>query len=267
MEKLKAVIVGGCSYCAGDELAGELLVPGYTDKTWRPGLEDRELYEVLRLQMRPTHKKFRKYLQTCLERSWVGHLERSIKMPVKNISRGGASNQEISYRLMKDAVGRMKKQSSLRGYLYICSLTSPARISILNSEDKHNISTINISRNVNDMSWYLPGAEKFVEKMYMAYEDDDFLWHSVAGVIALREYVTKNGGQFLIIDTGLWHRFVKDLKDPRFAKQLEFLLNANLNFFAVASEYRNLSGGHVEEAAHYKFAQVVKQAIGKKYNV
>ena len=73
MEKLKAVIVGGCSYCAGDELAGELLVPGYTDKKWRPGYEDRELYEVPRLQMRPSHKKFRKYLETCLERSWVGH--------------------------------------------------------------------------------------------------------------------------------------------------------------------------------------------------
>ena len=54
MEKLKAVIVGGCSYCAGDELAGELL-SGYTDKTWRPGYEDRELYEISpRLQMRPT---------------------------------------------------------------------------------------------------------------------------------------------------------------------------------------------------------------------
>ena len=38
MEKLKAVIVGGCSYCAGDELAGELLVPGYTDKKWRPDM-------------------------------------------------------------------------------------------------------------------------------------------------------------------------------------------------------------------------------------
>ena len=267
MEKLKAVIVGGCSYCAGDELAGELLVPGYTDKKWRPGYEDRELYEVLRLQMRPSHKKFRKYLETCLERSWVGHLDKIVTTPVKNISRGGASNQEISYRLMKDAVGRCKKSKTLRGYLYICSLSSPARLAIMNSDDKHNISTINISRSIHDMSWYVPGAEKFVEKMYFAHDDDDFLWYAVSGVLALREYITMHGGYFMIVDTGLWHRFVNELEDKRFAKQLESLLHANLNFFAVASTFRNLSGGHVEEAAHEKFANVVKNTIKKKYNV
>jgi hypothetical protein len=188
-------------------------------------------------------------------------------VPVKNISRGGASNQEISYRLMKDAVGRCKRSKTLRGYLYICSLSSPARLAIMNSDDKHNISTINISRSINDMSWYVPGAEKFVEKMYFAHDDDDFLWYAVSGVLALREYITMHGGYFMIVDTGLWHRFVNELEDKRFAKQLESLLNANLNFFAVASTFRNLSGGHVEEAAHKKFANVVKKAIEKKYNV
>ena len=31
----------------------------------------------------------------------------------------------------------------------------------------------------------------------------------------------------MIVDTGLWHRFVNELEDKRFAKQLESLLNAN----------------------------------------
>jgi len=106
MTKSKLIICAGDSYTAGDELAGDLFVEGYTSTLYPNNQEmtdeRKKIIEKLQKKTLPLWQdKIKKnfYESECKKKAWPAHLEQLLSgTDVINCSAPGISNEEIVHR-------------------------------------------------------------------------------------------------------------------------------------------------------------------------
>lgn len=275
MTTTKLIICSGDSYTAGDELAGNLLVPGYTSHVYsnthleEPNEERKSLHKKLTDAIEQLREKSwhlaEEYENFSKDRAWPKHLEQLSGHTVVNCARGGISNEEIAHR----AIETFHKQldawnpqditviimpttkerfgypvhDSVNGGLYEFQSIMPQYI-------KHNLKP--------EVMQYL--LEYHVEHM----TDYDNLWKSLQHLIAAREYFKSYGSRVMFVDSCLWSwtfDMFEGKKQERVAHMKTLIdVAASMTVFS-GKEKEALAGHHFVENVHKIFAQEVNRIL------
>jgi len=105
----KLIICSGDSFTAGDELAADLLIPGYTELLYKngesPTLERKQIVEKYENEISKLWSDFDKkilYENECKKRSWPSYLQYILRdTKIINCAGPGLSNDEIVHRAIE----------------------------------------------------------------------------------------------------------------------------------------------------------------------
>jgi hypothetical protein len=265
----KLIICSGDSFTAGDELAGDLLIPGYTShlhnnvKGCPPDHE--KLYHQLQKQMKPmfTNGEFAKFETACKNRAWPAHLQKLLNVEVINCSRFGISNPEIVHRAMRTYNKKIKEYDPKD----ITVIIMPTHINRLghpiydDDEGNVNFKSVSAQWNIDEvMPMYIRPVFKY---QLQYYKDNDFMWASISQLKAAEEYFKLSGSKTVFVESGMWGWSFKDLdiEENQLKKYYKMIsLSARMLELSSVCE-KMLPGHHFNEDVHIEFASKVASIL------
>jgi len=262
----RTIICSGDSFTAGDELAGDELIPGYTSMLHFDGTRPDEAFSFFtdkygkKLSKLPI-KDLGQYIEKSKARAWPSYIQKLTEHTVINVSQGGISNQEIVHRVISE-VNRQLNNGVDRLDIYVMvMLTSPARLGIPISEYQpmSGYQFASFMPTEKPKSGF-SDLDHSVNYWFKSRSDEDMLWESFCAVAALKQYLNFLGIKCILLDSCLFGNFVFNsptLNDEHYklyaALDIEFVMGkiaAELNEKLV-----KLPGGHYIELIHSLLAK------------
>lgn len=263
----KYVICCGDSYTAGDELNGNVVIPGYTEYLWSPRQHGPNPYDNLKNQYHKAMKRllkndnWRYYYQDQLKMAWPAYLQRLIDTDVVNIALGGISNQEIAHRAMHEFHSMLEYRDP-KELLVIIMVTSSNRIGF--PQYNPAIKKMNKYQYQSFMSsWMVDGADGALADMakqyFLSHNDYDLFWESMKALFTARQYIESYGTKVVFVDSCLLRYGLNfDLEKMPQVDRLVEILNPVLSMDDITKTYpepASLPGGHFCEEIHKLFAE------------
>lgn len=275
MSTNKLIICSGDSYTAGDELAGDLLVPGYT--SYRYTNSDATKHDPVRIAL---HKKltdaieelratgwhnYEAYENSSKDRAWPKHLERLVNCTVINCSRGGISNEEIAHRAIETFHMQLSTWDPKNITVILMPTTKerfgyPVHNKVNGGEyEFQSIMPQNVKHKLE------PEVLQHVLTYHVTHMTDyDNLWKSVTHLIAAKEYFESFGSTVKFVDSCLWGWTVSTVDGDKqdrvpYLKRL-IPISAMMNSLAEIKE-EALAGYHFSEKVHVLFAEKISKLL------
>jgi hypothetical protein len=265
----KLIICVGDSFTAGDELAADLLIPGYTSnlhsnvKGYPP--THAKLYTELQSLMLPMfmNGKFSAFEQACKNKAWPAHLQNLLDAEVINCARFGISNPEIVNRAINTYNSKLEKYKPKD----ITVLIMPTHINRLGhpvyneANEVVNFKSINAHWNTNEITpAYLRPVFEYQLKHY---KDNDFMWASISQLKSAEEYFKLEGSNVLFLESGMWGWSFKDVAiDQAALKRYYKMIKISARMLEISEVCeRILPGHHYNEEVHIEFATKVASIL------
>lgn len=266
----KLIICAGDSFTAGDELAGDLLIPGYTSHLHNnvkgcPPDHD-ALYKQLQKIMKPmfSNGKFPAFESESKARAWPAHLQKLLNVEVINCARFGISNPEIVHRAITTYNSKLNEYDP-KDITVIMMPTHVNRLGhpIYDDEDNGtiNFKSVNAQWNIDEITpVYIRPVFKY---QLQHYKDNDFMWASISQLKAAEEYFKLEGSKVVFVESGMWGWSFKDVNIDekqlnRYYKMIK--LSARMLELSAVCE-RMLPGHHFNEEVHIEFASKVAAVL------
>lgn len=267
--KSKLLICSGDSFTAGDELAGDFLVPGYTSFLYpnhspmtneRKQVADKLRSETMKLW---TNKELKKiYDEECKKRAWPSYLEKILKdTDVLNCSTPGASNEEIVHRAIDNFC---KLQNNYKEISVIIMATSYNRMG-------YPIYDKNYGNEYNYNSYTILHYEQKVQPDYMQNDvhnfffrmkDYDRLMKSISALSLAKTFFETNGTKINFVDSCLWDGELNKFDYEYKEKVLFFKRIIPILTQMSSLEIENvLPAHHFTEKTHKEFAEHISKLI------
>lgn len=260
----KLIICSGDSYVAGDELAADLLVPGYTSNLY-PLAGVPKNATALRDQIKAAEEKLSRnehneYWEHSKSKAWPAYLGKISGIPVSNVGRRGISNQEIAHRAIETFHVKLNKGIDSNNIIVLMMLTSPNRFGAPQHDADYG----------GDFEYqsFMPGydfmprsVKHYCERIVKDFDDYDLLWISYSNLIAAKHHIESLGGTVHFLDSCLWGWYIKNYKHAtkktrhhELSRSLKILHEMGTMAFNVPGS-ANLPGGHYNEIVHEYFAK------------
>lgn len=261
----KIIICSGDSFTAGDELAADTIIPGYTSHLHVGGeprsKEDELLYKELQSKTKNmfydgTFKNFEKLGK---EKAWPAYLEKLTGIKVINCSRFGISNEEIVHRAMFE-YDKAVKDYLPSEILILIMPTQANRIGYPLYDKKYggdfNFQSFNAHHDIDSV---LPEYMRHLYKYHVAYSTDtDNIWRSLSHLLASKVYFETMRSDIKFVESGMWGFSFKNttslssVRSDVFLKMIEFsarMVDLGKGCNSV------LPGFHYAEVVHKEFAE------------
>ena len=260
----KIIICSGDSYVAGDELAADLLIPGYTSHLYPLAGVPKDA-QALRDQIKEAEKKLstndhNEYWEKSKAKAWPTYLGKLSRLSVSNVGRRGISNQEIAHRAVESFHIKLSKGIDPSNITVLMMLTSPNRF----GAPQHDVDYGGDFEYQSFMPGYdfMPRSIKhYCERIVKDFDDYDLLWFSYSNLIAAKHHIESLGGTVHFLDSCLWGWYIKNYKHAtkktrhhELSSSLKILYEMGSMAFDVPGA-ANLPGGHYNEVVHEYFAK------------
>lgn len=265
------IICSGDSFTAGDELAADLLVPGYTSQLY-PNLcpesdERRVVYKKLQTETSKlwhNSKQRSEYESECKKRAWPAYLEKRLEnTKVINCACGGISNEEIVHRAI-DTFFKFKDNFEIKDISIIIMATNYNRMGYPMYNKK-------FSNEYDYQSYTLSHYEDKINPTYMHSDvhnfffnikDYDRLVRSISALSFAKLFFESNGVKVTFIDSCLWNqgitRFNYEYKEKVLFFNKIIPIEAKMTDVQISSV---LPGYHFPEDVHRDFAELISKLI------
>lgn len=271
MSKEKLIICSGDSFTAGDELAGDLLVPNYTKNLYKnlmPTTEERSKVfkqleaETMKLWYNYTEKT--KYENECKKRAWPAYLEKNIdNTDVINCAAPGLSNEEIVYRAI-ETYFKLKNSYEPKNIRIIIMATTFTRFGVPVHEPNSNTDYDYRSYTANHIKDHI--LPKYIrpefENFFMRYNDYDKLMRSMSALCLGKNFFETNNIKIYFVDSCLWDRGLTAF-DAEYEERILYFENI-IPLLCKMSELKItnvLAGFHYPEEVHKDFADLISKLI------
>jgi hypothetical protein len=265
------IICSGDSFTAGDELAGNLLVPGYTSFLYpnlQPATEERTaIYKKLQTETSKFWYDFVQrsaYEDECKKRSWPAYLEKRLEnTKVINCAYGGISNEEIVHRAISTFF-KFKDDFETKNISVIIMATTYNRIGspmydkkFSNEYDYQSYTTFHYEEKVKPSYMH-----NVVHNFFFDIKDYDRLVRSIAALSFAKLFFESNGIKITFVDSCLWDEGVKKF-DYEYKEKVLFFnkiipIEAKMADLKVS---KILPGYHFPEDIHRDFAEHISKLI------
>ena len=265
----KLIICTGDSFTYGDELAGDLLVPGYSSNLFEQGSDEnarhvlgRKLVE-LELNMRTSDMPaFVKYQEECRSRSWTGHLNKMIDHTVINCAGPGLSNEEITFRAFQVYNENIKKYKPEN--ILVCIMpTEIARWGFPQHDKKYGDNfefqsfTVHHVNSPIEPETVKPLFEYFLNDL----NDHDHIFRSIMHLKGAEAYFSSFKSSVLFFESGIWNHSFSQITDK---KDLASLIKSTISpVLSLNRRDKVLAKHHYPESDHVVFADDVKNYLNK----
>jgi hypothetical protein len=265
----KLIICSGDSFTYGDELAGDLLIPGYTDNLFEQNSNDDDRHQLsrklvqLELEMRTSDPpRFVKYQEECRSRSWTGHLGKMIDHTVINCAGPGISNEEIVFRafqIYNKSLEKYKPENIL-----VCLMpTEIARWGFPQHDKKYGDEFEFQSFTVHHV--HRPIEPEIVKPLFEYFlnelNDHDHIFRSIMNLKGAEAYFSNFGSEVIFFDSGIWYYSFSRVVDDR---DLVKIIKSSIDVKLVLNRKdKVLAKQHYPESDHIVFANNVKQYLNK----
>ncbi len=265
------IICSGDSFTAGDELAGDLLVPGYTSNLYKnqsPSSNERtKIFQQLQDETSKFWTNFSeriKYQDECKKRAWPAHLKNLLEdTEVINCAGPGLSNEEIVHRAI-ETFFELKNNYSPANIKIIIMVTSYNRFGIPVYEKNH-------ITEYNYVSYTTHHTEEKIEPKYAQHEFNNFFFRikdydriirSISSLSFCKRFFESNNIKIHFIDSCLWDSQITKFNFENKEKVLYFQNIIPLLCKMTDVNIPNvLPGHHFPETAHKDFAQYISKLI------
>lgn len=271
MTKSKLIICSGDSYTAGDELAGDLFVEGYTSTLYPNNQkmtdERKKIIEKLQKKTLPLWQdKIKKnfYESECKKRAWPAHLEQLLSdTDVINCSAPGISNEEIVHRAI-DNFCNLKNNYKSNNISIIIMVTSYNRMG-------YPMYDVNYKNEYNYASWTSHHFENKISPSFMENDvfnffskmkDYDRLVKSISVLSLAKLFFETNGCSIHFVDSCLWKNELTKF-NFEYKEKLQFykkIIPIILEMANLSPEYV-LPNYHFTEKTHKEFAEQISKLI------
>ena len=268
---IKLIIAGGDSFTAGDEVAADIIVPGYTSHTRPVQFPLSNSKKMMELRKKFNNELLRlgsevkaMYRKQCLSLAWPAYLEKLTGIPVINVADFGISNHEIVHRIITRYLEYLK-QYKPEEILVLMMLSSPARIGF----PKSNIiePDFEIARYHSGMINHEETRPKNLinTEWFKTHNDWDMLWSSFAQINGLITFMNKKGSNINLYTSGLWEMFVDaDREIDKPVQEVAHMLDIKLDMGKIFIKNNLdcvLAAHHPSKDGHELFAQNVYNCI------
>lgn len=271
MNKKNLIICSGDSFTAGDELAGDLLVPGYTknlyDNLSPPTKERTEIHNKLQKETSKfwfNHKEKSIYENECKKRAWPAYLEKILEdTDIINCSGPGLSNDEIIYRAIEQYF-QMKdfyKTDDIKVIIMATTFNrfgTPVHEPTSNVEYDYRSYTIQHIKDTILPKYIQPEFENFFKR----HNDYDRLIRSMSALSLGKNFFEINNIKVYFIDSCLWEHGITKFNSEN-KEKVSYFRNM-IPLLCKMSDLKItkvLPGFHFPEETHKQFAEHISKLI------
>lgn len=257
----KLIICGGDSFVAGDELAGDLIMPGYTSNIYTTKVFDSDKRNAILTEFRDKEATARKsnlyqvYLDECKLRAWPEKLKKHTPAKIINCAKGGISNEEICHRIIET----YHSNSQYKNITVIIFPTSTFRFGFpmydttYGGEYQFVSYTISHGANPNGI---IPKTMQPIYDFFLTRSDWDNVWKSYSYLMGCKIYLESLGVEVIFADSGMWGNSFKEFSGSNYHRleQIKSLLPIKIKL-PIAVVNPSLPGFHYIEELHDNFAK------------
>ncbi len=265
------IICSGDSFTAGDELAGDLLVPGYTSNLYKNGSEFTDERKKICDRLQEETSKFwynlsekAKYENECKKRAWPSYLKNSLNdTEIINCAGPGLSNEEIVHRAI-ETFFQYKDSYPAKNIKVIVMATTYNRFGFPIYDDlyktEYNYQSFTIQHHGNAIDpKYL---ESDFNNFFFRLKDYDRLVRSISSLAYCKSFFESNGIKIYFIDSCLWDWNLTKFESDNKEKVLYFHNIIPLLCKMSDLKINNvLPGFHFTEDTHKEFAEYISKLI------
>jgi hypothetical protein len=266
------IICGGDSFVAGDELSGDMLMPGYTSNVYVDTNfnlnQRRAIVDEFKNHQTNARKlnTYNAYVDDCKLRAWPNKLKTHISADVINCSAGGISNEEICHRVIETFHNIDSEQYNNVTVIIMPTDTFrfgfPHYASGYGGEFKYTSYTISHGL---DSEGIKPKSMQSVYDLFLTRTDWDNLWKSYCYLIGCKNYLELLGATVIFAESGLWGKSIAKFEGNSISR-VEHITNLIQTEIALPSERINptLPGHHYVESLHDDFAKRLADYLKEK---
>jgi len=270
MSSKNLIICSGDSFTAGDELAGDYFVPGYTSHLYPDGQPmDKKRSRIVDKLMFHTNKLYfdhnlkTKYENLCKEKAWPSYLEKILNdTDVINCAGAGISNAEISHRTIENFC-RYKNEYKNISIILMATTYNRMGYPMYDKQYRHDYEYISYTslhyQNKIHPDYMHNDVHNFLFKM----KDYDRLIQSISVLSFTKLFFESNQIKITFIDSSLWDQgffgeFDADHKEKVSLIKKIIPISATMSDFVID---KVLPGFHYTEQTHKDFADHISKLI------
>ncbi len=263
------IICSGDSFTAGDELAGDLLVPGYTSNLYvnqSVATDDRKkIFQKLQKETSKLWYSLKdriQYEQECKNRAWPAHLKKLLTdTEVINCAGPGLSNEEIVHRAIETY---FQNKNNFQNIKIIIMVTTYNRFGTPLYDQRYATEYEYLSYTIQhgDRKLEPDYLESEFNNFFFRIKDYDRLVRSMFALSFCKNFFESNNIPIYFIDSCLWESELEKFEFEHKEKVLYFKNIIPLLCKMTDVEVTNvLPGFHFAEQTHKDFAAHVKKLI------